>query len=236
MKPIIGITVESKFEPDDFRTRGSIGLNWNYFEMVSRAGGVPVVIPPTADPLVVAGFIHGWLIPGGRDIDARRFGEENHESVELQDPSRFEIESALYRAVRSDLPILGICYGCQFLNVAQNGSLIQHLPDVPGTELHTGGAIQRYSVERGSKLGQIAGGEEATGRTYHHQAVGRIGQDLQVVARHEDGTIEGLESTSRPWVVAVQWHPERTPDNPLTVRLFAEFVEAARAYATESGR
>ncbi len=230
MKPIIGITVESKHDPEDFRTRGEIGLNWNYFEMISRAGGVPIVIPPTADSSVVTRLLDGWLIPGGRDIDACRFGEPNHPEVDLQDPSRYEIEKALFRAVPVELPILGICYGCQFLNVVSGGSLIQHLPEVSGRVTHTNGPIQEYRVDSGSKLGAISAGHQVQGRSYHHQAIGRLAPDLREVAWHEDGTIEGVESSSRPWTVGVQWHPERVPDNPVSIALFAEFVRKAQLF------
>jgi putative glutamine amidotransferase len=231
MKPIIGITVESKFDETDLRTRGKIELNWNYFEVVSRAGGVPIVIPPTADPGVIAGLIHGWLIPGGLDIDAARFGERNHPSVVLQDPSRYEIEEALFEAVSPALPILGICYGCQFLNVIRGGTLEQHLPDVPGTDVHTGGALQTYEFGEESRLRAIFGQSTVQGKSYHHQSVGRPGTGVRVVSQHDDGTVEAIESTERPWTFGVQWHPERTPNDSASLRLFADFIEAAREYA-----
>ena len=96
-KPVIGITVECKHLPQDERTRGSLTLNWNYAQAIAEAGGVPIVIPPTADPNAIAQMIDGWLIPGGYDIDAANFGEENHPKVELQDPSRFQAEQALLK-------------------------------------------------------------------------------------------------------------------------------------------
>src|SRR6185312_7740915 len=117
MKPIIGITVDCEHDADDARTRGKLQLNWNYAQSVVDAGGVPIMIPPQADMGVVSKLIHGWLIPGGDDIDAAHFGEENHPKASLQDPARFEGESRLLAQVDKEMPILGICYGCQFLNV-----------------------------------------------------------------------------------------------------------------------
>lgn len=73
-------------------------------------------------------------------------------------------------------------------------------------------------------------GSEVTGRSYHHQAVGRVGDGLRVVARHADGTVEALEATDRPWLIGVQWHPERTPEDAATQNLFREFVAAAARY------
>jgi putative glutamine amidotransferase len=228
MKPIIGITVESRHDPDEPRTRGSMSLNWNYGQAIEEAGGVPILIPPMADMAEVARVIDGWLIPGGYDIDARRWGEENHEKVELQDPARYDGEAGLLRQIDRDLPVLGICYGCQFLNVARGGSLIQHLPDVVETG-HTGGVLQSYDIAS-SKLREVAG-PRVEGKSYHHQAVGEVGEGLTVVAKAEDGTVEAVEATDRPWMIGVQWHPERTMEDPAMRRLFEEFVTQARQFA-----
>lgn len=234
MKPIIGITVEPKADPGDARTRGKLTLNWNYPEVVANAGGVPIMIPPTADMAEIAKIIDGWLIPGGLDLDASNFGEENHPSVELQDPSRYQSEAELYKHVDPALPILGICYGCQFLNVVRGGSLIQHLPDQVGHDAHEGGTLESYALVGDSKLASVAGGP-VTGKSFHHQAVGRVGQGLKVTAKAEDGTIEALEATDRPWMVAVQWHPERSPDDAANQGLIKAFVEeAARFRASRS--
>lgn len=229
MSPIIGITVDSKQDPDP-RTRGTLSLNWNYAQAIADAGGIPVLIPPMADMKQIAQMIDGWLIPGGDDIDACRFGEENHPEVRLQDPARYDGESRLYAEVDSDLPVFGICYGCQFLNVERGGSLVQHLPDVVGHESHSGGTLQEYSIEE-SRLSDATGTTRIEGKSYHHQAVKSAGQGLRVVAKSDDGTIEAVEATDRPWMIGVQWHPERTLEDEATQRLFKDFIEAARAYS-----
>ncbi|MGV3618569.1 MAG: gamma-glutamyl-gamma-aminobutyrate hydrolase family protein [Fimbriimonas sp.] len=233
MKPIIGISVDCHRDPENIRSGGKLELNWNYAEAVTNAGGVPVLIPPTADMDVLAGVIHGWLIPGGDDIDAARFGEENHPKVDLQDPHRYEAEARMLSAANPAMPVLGICYGCQFLNVARGGSLQQHVPDVVGHENHSGGTMQDYPIDAGSRLGAIVGTEAMTGKSYHHQAIGRMGEGLRVVSRHEDGTIEAVEASDRPWMIGVQWHPERTPEDGPTQRLFADFIRAAAEYAAQ---
>jgi putative glutamine amidotransferase len=232
-KPLIGITVDCHYDPEDLRTAGNLTLNWNYAEAVANAGGVPIVIPPTADMEAIAGLIDGWLIPGGDDMDASHFGQENHPAVSLQDPKRYEAEESLYEKVSPDLPILGICYGSQFLNVVRGGSLIQHLPDVPGSTTHTGGVLQEYHVAPGSKLAAIVAGAKTEGKSYHHQAVDEVGSALSVSARSEDGTIESIEALDRPWTLAVQWHPERTLSDKNSRALFTSFVEAAADYASK---
>jgi len=230
MKPIIGITVDCQQNLGDPRSGGQLRLNWNYTQAISDAGGVPILIPPTADMEAVAEIIDGWLIPGGDDIDAMHFGEENHPEVKLSDPSRFDAESRLFHAVETDLPVFGICYGCQFVNVVQGGSLIQHLPDVVGHSQDTGGTMQRYQIDASSKLANTVQDVSIDGKSYHHQAVSRVADGMVATARNEDGTVEALESTQRPWLVGVQWHPERTLEDPKTRRIFESFVAAAREY------
>ncbi len=229
LKPIIGITVESQFQPEIPRSRGKIELNWNYFEEISKAGGVPIVIPPTADMAEVAPLLDGWLLPGGLDIPAKEWGEEDHPEVDTQDGTRFDAERRLYAAISPTLPIFGICYGAQSLNVLRGGSLEQHIPDRSPVE-HTGGPLQRYHVVPGSRLADILGTAEFEGQSWHHQAVGRVGRDLRVVAEHEDGTPEAIESTDERWLIGLQCHPERTPGSDATDKVFAAFIAAAREF------
>lgn len=236
MKPIIGISVDCRQEPEDLRTGGKLTLNWNYAQAVAEAGGVPILIPPTADMDEIAKIIDGWLIPGGDDIDARHFGEENHPKVDLQDPARFDGEARLFKAAPKDMPIFGICYGCQFVNVMRGGNLIQHLPDVVGHESHTGGTLQGYNLESTSKVASIIGDTRIEGKSFHHQAVDRVGIGLSVTAKNEDGTIEAIEADDHPWLVGLQWHPERTLGDPKTRQIFTDFVQAAAAYRQAKGK
>jgi gamma-glutamyl-gamma-aminobutyrate hydrolase PuuD len=227
MKPIIGITAIPHPDPSDLRSGGKLQLNWNYADEIAKAGGVPVLLPPMADASEVANILDGWLIPGGDDIDASNYGQTNHPKAELVDKGRFDAESRLWNAVDPAMPILGICYGCQFINVLSGGSIIQHLPDVLGHEEHTAGTLQHYGIDVSSRLSEILCAEGVEGRSYHHQAIDRVGEGLKVVGRHADGTIEALETSDSRWLFAVQWHPERTPEDGPTQRLFAQFVAAA---------
>ncbi len=230
MRPLIGITVDAEFDDSNDRSNGKLMLNWNYASRVAEACGNPILISPLTDLEWAAKSIDGWLIPGGADMDARHFGEENHPKAELMNPKRWEMEDRLFSLIDPELPTLGICYGCQFINVKRGGSLIQHLPDVVENDEHTGGTLQPYELVGASKLSTFAGTERVEGKSYHHQAVARVGSGLAVVAKHDDGTVEAIEDASKPFFVGVQWHPERTPEDAATQNLFRSFVEAAREY------
>lgn len=233
MKPLVAIVADAALDPDDARTGGVVKLNYNYADQVAKAGGNPLLLTPATDVEAIAPLLDGWLIPGGDDIDARFFGQEKHPAAKLVDPARFETEQRLYRVVDTDLPILGICYGCQFLGVMAGGSLNQHLPDDPDLADHGSGSLQEVAVDPDSRLAEILGTRRVEGKSYHHQALDRLGTGLAVVAHHPDGTIEAIESTERRWLFGVQWHPERTPEDAATQRLFRAFVDACSAFARQ---
>ncbi len=228
MKPIIGITTSSERKTEGTRT-GVIRLDWNYAEAVELAGAAPILLPPNADPRDVLPLVDGLLVPGGDDIDPHLWGERRHEKTSLIDPARFESDCAYVRHAPDDLPILGICYGCQLLNVVAGGTLHQHVPDVVGHGEHSGGTIQQYAIEPGTLLHAILG-DAAEGRSYHHQAIHKVATGFRVSARHEDGTVEAIESPNHAFRLGIQWHPERTLGTPTSDRLFQAFVERAAAY------
>jgi putative glutamine amidotransferase len=230
MKPIIGITVEVLPSSEGDGERKRYVLDKNYPKAIEAEGGNPIVILPETHLDAVLPLLDGWLIPGGRDIDASEWGESNHPSVSLQDPARLRAEKEIFRLADPSMPILGICYGCQLVNVLRGGSLEQHLPDRLGDRRHEGGTPASYAVEPGSILAAAIGEDLAQGRSYHHQGVAKLGAGLRVTARHEDGTIEAIEATDRPWLVGVQWHPERTLEDESSRGIFRAFVEAAARY------
>lgn len=173
----------------------------------------------------------GLLISGGADLPPSMYGEEVREDsrVELIRTERPRWEAALTRAFwEAKQPILGICYGCQFLNVWRGGSLIQDIGSQWPDPIEHSGTRHGVHLPHGSRLSEIIGADEFVVESSHHQSVKRIAPFARLVATAPDGVAEAIEFPDQPWVFGVQWHPERTPESLATQRLFAAFVQAAR--------
>ena len=178
--------------------------------------------------------LDGLIITGGRDIEPARYGAAPHEKADPPSPIRDEWEEKLLvGAIERELPFLGICRGLQVLNVARGGTLLQHLPDVVGSDRYSAGegkfTPNEATVEPDTALATLVGAGSITGKSYHHQAVDDLGEGLAVSARTDDGTVYAVELPDVPFGLAVQWHPEE--DAAEDARLFAGLVDAARSYA-----
>ncbi|MDI3269344.1 MAG: gamma-glutamyl-gamma-aminobutyrate hydrolase family protein, partial [Bacillota bacterium] len=217
MRPLIGMTLGTAED----EKKGRLDRQYHdYGEAVAEAGGAPFWIPPLADKEALDTLLlvmDGLLLTGGGDLEAWRFGEDPHPALSGVQPWRDEAELYLYRRAREmNLPILGICRGCQLINVAQGGSLVQDIPSqLPGSLAHQQSlpadqASHGIRVEERSRLGHILGLEEVEVNSFHHQAVGRLGEGLRLAASSAgDGVVEGIEGTAGPFLLGVQWHPER---------------------------
>jgi len=236
--PIIGVTTSSE------RTDKGVDrafVNASYIRAVERAGGIPLLLTPYHSPEAITRFsslIDGLLLTGGGDIDPARFGEPWHSKTDLVSPERDELElrRVTRQAIDSGLPLLAICRGLQVLNVALNGTLHQHVPDVFGDHVahsQPGGRSDRtheVTIEPDTLLSRLAGGDELRVNSFHHQAIKDLGAGLRPVAWAEDKVIEAVEMPgARAFMLAVQWHPEELiDDDPAALRLFESLVDAAR--------
>lgn len=218
-----------------------------YEEAVRQAGGEPVRIELDHSPAQVLKQLEGCdgvLLPGsGADVDPQKYSAEPHSKTAAADPLRESVDALLLQnAYAKQKPILGICYGLQTLNVYRSGTLVQ---DIESSIKHDAGRkvpkAHTVEVEPGSQLAAIVGGEKSLAvNSSHHQAADVVGGGLRVVARSPlDDVIEALEGTlPGHFVLAVQWHPERSvnddPDLAEPARkIFQAFIAAARAKQKE---
>jgi putative glutamine amidotransferase len=231
VKPIIGITTyaeQARFGVWDVPT---VLTPMAYVNAVVRAGGRPLLVPPSEDGVdETLDALDGLLFSGGSDLDPSTYDAEPHPETNNTRPDRDRAELALISgALERDMPVLAVCRGMEVLNVARGGDLVQHLPDVVGHEdhKHTPGVFGDHEVDLkpGSRVCRLLG-ERAPVKSHHHQGVRRLGEGLVETAWAEDGTIEGLEDPSRRFALGVLWHPEQGED----FALFKELVEQARAY------
>ena len=205
----------------------------NYVKAIRESGGIPVVLPNTGgNEEKVTEYLErldGLLMPGGADIPPAEYGEEAHETVEPLDEDRFRFEKALVHAwiEKTDKPLLGICLGSQWINVASGGSLVQDIPSE--FNVNHRDTTHPITIEPDSRLGRILGATELEVNSLHHQAVDRLGKGLRVVAKCPDGVIEATETTDPDrFLIGVQWHPEKMmSDDKTQAKLLKAFVEAA---------
>jgi putative glutamine amidotransferase len=222
-KPIV--LVSADVVADDVRGY-RIQLDGRYLDALMDAGCRVVLASPGDCLEELCRLSDAWLITGGDDLPEDLLGEPLHPEARVAHPLRIGMERTLYQQFNSlDKPILGICFGCQFLNVIEGGSLVQHVPDLP-TAIEHRNTSHSVTIEPGTILGTIIG-REAVVASSHHQAIRKVAQGWHVAARSEDGIIEAIERSGETFRIGVQWHPERTPDSPATRALFAAFVEAA---------
>jgi len=205
-----------------------------YLDLFRAAGAEVVLLPPGATAESLSRF-DGLAIVVGADIDPARYNEEAHESVDLPRADRDQTEFDLYaRARELGMPVFGICRGLQVMAIAHGGSLIQNLPDEPGTIIHRerpGEFVDhRARFEQGSRLAELYGTDSVAVNSSHHQAVRSAG-DLTVTGRASDETVEACEDPSQDFCVGVQWHPEHPDRREADLPLAKSFVGAAVRYA-----
>ena len=235
--PLIGITCEAVVD-DGAEKAYDLVCDHRYAEAVKDAGGHPVLLPIAYRKAVLRRYlegIDGLVIVGGDDVDPRLYGEEPLPGTHVIFQQRTTFETWLYRAGKERrLPILGICYGMQLINVLEGGTLHQEVPrrkrmprvDHAGTRRHR----HRVRILSSTRLAATSGMARAVVATEHHQSVRDLAPGFIPCATADDGVIEAIESPDLPQVLAVQWHPERTRSSMLTRRIFRAFVALAGAY------
>lgn len=197
-----------------------------YVERLREAGAEPIEV---IDPADIPAEFDGVCLAGGTDVDPIRYGQER-EGADPPDLDRDALELDVVLPRAAGKPVLAICRGMQVLNVYRKGTLIQDIGKAHraiGDEV----ILRPAQIDPSSQLATISG-VDAVVNHRHHQVVDRLGHGLRATA-WSDGYIEALEATDEPWVVAVQWHPERRADglSERVVAVFDALVEAARTPA-----
>ena len=218
-----------------------LGLNRTYFDALESAGAIAIPIPITHDTERLRFYyelLDGLLLPGGADVEPRRYGAVARDDCNLDlMPELDEVELTLTRwAIADGLPVLAICRGIQVLNVACEGTLWQDL-NVEGAthEQHYREPrdllVHGLEVEPGTLLARTLGETHLRVNSLHHQAIRDLGPSLQAVAHSPDGLVEGVELPDREFVLGIQCHPEElSRKEKWAARLFAGLVEAAGRY------
>ena len=218
-----------------------------YEAAVRDAGGDPVRVALDQSPAQVLKQAEGCdavLLPGSRaDVDPQKYNAARHLKTAETDGKRDAVDGLLLEdAYRKRKPVLAICYGLQSLNVFRSGSLVQHIESaINHSAGRTVAKAHTVEINPDSRLGEIVGtegGQVVAVNSSHHQSASEPGDGLKIVARcPDDGIVEALESTAPDhFVLAVQWHPERSVNDPTELAvpakaIFKAFVEAAQVKA-----
>src|SRR3954466_10594372 len=242
-RPLVGITTSEVRAAEHTQQlaegeplQHEMALGMPYVRALSRAGAVPVVLPPLRVDDVPSQLrcLDAVCLSGGPDLDPAKYGASPAPELGPLEPALDEFELAVARvADRSGLPILGICRGAQALNVARGGTLHQHLPAITDHSVEhrqaDPGWVETHpvTVTGESRLAVVLGLEELWVNSFHHQAVDRLGSGLRAVAWAPDGTVEGIEDPGDRFVLGVQWHAETLDRGPVHPRLFEALVAAA---------
>jgi putative glutamine amidotransferase len=235
MAPIIGITTN---QSQNSNGQTTIMLMQSYVNAVMQAGGVPVLIPSQIAANgwdVLYSRLDGILFSGGGDIGLEYAPGEPHPRIDGVDVARDSLELQMVRAAASDgKPFLGICRGCQVVNVALGGTLYTHIPDqLPNALDHSYPGnmrtvlVHEIKIEEGTHVAEIFGEPIIKVNSLHHQGLKDIAPTLRVVGHAPDGLVEAVELPDHPFGIAVQWHPEWLTDQQPTRNLFTTFVKAA---------
>ncbi|MGN0997411.1 MAG: gamma-glutamyl-gamma-aminobutyrate hydrolase family protein [Candidatus Ventricola sp.] len=228
-RPVIGIS--GNITKDD-----SYSLKHTYFDAILEAGGMPVLLPKTADPSVVDDMLDaldGVVLAGGVDIHPSYFGEEVLPGCGEIDEGRDAFELLLTRkAIQRGMPVLGICRGIQVLAVALGGTLFQDIESQLGLPKSAHRQEPPYDVphhvvrfKEGGLFEQITGTRLMPTNSIHHQSIKDAGNRLVIEGITMDGIIEAVRMAGNDAVLGVQFHPEYlAPGSAFAARLFRYFV------------
>ncbi|MGQ4277517.1 gamma-glutamyl-gamma-aminobutyrate hydrolase family protein [Pseudidiomarina sp. E22-M8] len=218
-KPRIGVTgAGKKWSPSWWTTRIALWLCGAEVERISvrhRPSGLP---------------LHGIVIGGGSDISPEHYGGTLSGKVK-HDPDRDELEiNWIKKALRDDIPMLGICRGAQLINIVHDGNLYDDIRELRKQTYNRPGLLptKQVFVRGDSDLATIVKKRKLRVNSLHHQAVQDVGENLRIVAHDLDDLPQAIESSGHHPIIGVQWHPEYLFYIPSELRLFHWLVKEAK--------
>ena len=237
MRPMIGVSplVDIK--------RESLWMFPGYFDLVKQAGGLPVMLPLTEDDGTIRQIVStfdGFLFTGGQDVSPELYHEKPLRATLEVCPKRDRMELKLLKlAMEADKPILGICRGIQFINVALGGTLYQDLPLQHKSIINHHQSppydkpAHKVTLLPSTPLIDLLKEKTIAVNSYHHQAIKDLAKSLSVMAISEDGLIEAVYNTECNYLWAVQWHPEYSYEIDITsIQIFKAFICACTLLPT----
>jgi len=235
-KPRIGITGD--FRPERHDGEALSWFNTGYYDSVSAAGGMPVLLAPyeTEEEIHNAlDMVDGLVLAGcSLDLDPERMKLHPHPAVRAMPQRREDFDRRITElAIERRIPILGIGAGMQLVNVLCGGSLIQHIPEEMPRALHHRDPVEKnlrhvLEIVPGTRLDMIFGPGEVRVNTSHHMAIRNLASRFRVSATCPDGIVEAYESLDEFWFcLGVQWHPENCTASALDIQIFESLIEAS---------
>lgn len=213
-------------------------VNNNYPNAIANAGGIPIILPLINDINILHDQLSacdGLLLPGGIDVNPLSYEELPKpllgNSNDLVDWYHINLAR---KALELNMPILGICRGCQVINVAFGGTLFQDIsyateyPILHKQESHLSEKCHPIYIEEDSIVSKIFGNNYIV-NSAHHQCVQKVAQNFRNTAVSPDGIIEAIEMINKPFIVGIQWHPEMMAlHDEKTLNLFKKFINSCK--------
>lgn len=235
-KPLIGLNADYRSAARSMPAYSYIAAG--YFQSVTAAGGIPVVVPPQNEQDSIQKLLDrldGFILIGGADLDPRNDGFMLHPSVRPLDPAREASDRMLMAEIAERrMPVFGIGTGMQLINVQQGGNLHLHIKEaIPTAVSHCDRQDPNHrhtlEVESDSLVGRVYGDGEIRVSSRHHMAIDEVAPGFRVTARCPDGVIEAIESEMIDWLaIGTQFHPECGAASALDIRIFEEFIDGVR--------
>jgi putative glutamine amidotransferase len=241
-KPLIGITLNEELEVVNYRWPSSRSFDYlgkAYHNAIEKFGGLPIGLFNTMTPEVASEYldrVDGLVLTGGPDVESRLFGQPPHRKSSRPSPTRDRFELTIVEeALKRRLPIFCICRGHQVLNIALGGDLyqdiklmeretIRHKQISPSVD-----ADHTVTLADDSLLYELLNTKKINVNSSHHQTLRNLGRGLKITATSSDGVIEAIELADYPFLLSVQWHPERILQRSHSKALWAAFIAAAES-------